>query len=378
MGAAVLCRQNFLPLAPLAALLLGDRKRTWIGFWFLFPVAAYGAFLLAAGALPAAIRQLGAQAGLQQAAFGVFFRHPWTLAGVLVGECAVLLRMRASGGRSGWVAEAMGWASVAAAASTLPSAGSGFLELGSFGLFGVALGIALGSALAGRSEAAEARFATIALLVAWCASISIGLNTPVLAAGILALVPLVVLTQRDRPKPIRPARSATGTVLRLVVTVALCLIWINARLRVIYRDRPAAELTQRLDGVLPGGAGVRTNPETQALMSDLNRAVALAGERPYAIVADFAGYWVAAPQRNPLSIDWAQSVELSTPALRTQIERELAAFRGRGWVIVQKFEAGSAAVGARPLPAGQYYFVPAYVRTHFQRVRETAYFELYR
>lgn len=370
LGAAVLCRQNFLPLAPLAALLLGDRRRAWVAACFAAPLAVYALALAALGALPDALAQLGATTGLQSTAITVFFRHPWTLAGVLAGSALALLQRRAPA-----MAEAGAWLAVLLAATTLPDPNGAFADVAAFALLGVALGLLLAHAHAGRGASGAARFAALVLAVAWCASISIGLNTPALAAGLLALVPLVTLASSAHPS--RDARAWTNAT-RAAAALLVLGTWAHARLEVIYRDRPASELTSRLDGVLPGGAGIVTNARTAALLADLDRAVAATHGRPYAIVCDFAAWWAKAPARNPLPVDWAQAVELPTPALEQRVIAALEAQRLVGVVLVQKRASFRVADDVRAPATGRYYAIADWVRGHFTKAGETAEFELYR
>lgn len=370
LGAAVLCRQNFLPLAPLAALVLGDRRRTWVVACFAAPLAVYALVLAALGALPDALAQLGATTGLQSTAVTVFFRHPWTLAGVLAGSGLALRPGRWPG-----AAEAGAWIVVLLAAATLPDTRGAFADVAAFALFGLALGLLLAHVHAGRGSEGPARFAALALAVAWCASISIGLNTPALAAGLLALVPLATFAS---PAPSSRGARAWTLAARVAATLLVLGAWTHARREVIYRDRPARELASPLDGVLPGGAGIVTNASTAAVLADLDRAVAATHGQPYAIVCDFPAWWAKAPARNPLPVDWAQAVELPSPALEARVTAALASLRGRGVVLVQKRASFRIAEDVHAPATGRYYATADWVRTHFTKTGETAEFELYR
>jgi hypothetical protein len=216
----------------------------------------------------------------------------------------------------------------------------------------------------------------LALLVAWCASISIGLNSPALAAGPLAAV---LLGPTWEPGVLSAARlrSATRFAVTVGLAAALVLVWGTARFCLIYRDGPYTEVNQPLDDVLAGGAGLRTNPRTFALMSDLKHAVSLTEGRPYAVVADFPAHWARAKQHNPLSIDWPQSTELNTPALRARVIGDLEALRAGGCIVAQNVAAGPFAERTKPIEDDSYYFVLTYVRTHFRKIAGTRWFDLY-
>jgi hypothetical protein len=147
----------------------------------------------------------------------------------------------------------------------------------------------------------------------------------------------------------------------------------------VYRDASVTELTVALDGVFPGAAGLRTNPLTLRFLTDLNEAIARAEGRPFAIVPEMAGYWVASEQPNPLPIDWAATPELiRNENLLDQILNDLDRQRGDIVVIVQKASAASLPSTPSPFPpTPPDESVVSHVRATFQIVAETDYFEVF-
>jgi hypothetical protein len=133
-----------------------------------------------------------------------------------------------------------------------------------------------------------------------------------------------------------------------------------------------------LDGVLPGGRLIYTNPNTYDFLVDLDNATdaVSARNRTYAIIPDVPGYWVQSRQTNPLPVDWPQPVELNNQYLIDRVTRDLEAKRGEVVVIVQKVYAFYLADGFVPLDDDEYAVVK-YVRTHFRKTGETEFFELY-
>jgi hypothetical protein len=146
----------------------------------------------------------------------------------------------------------------------------------------------------------------------------------------------------------------------------------------IYQEQPSSELTRSLDGVLPGGKLIYTNPNTYEFLDDLNNAAdeVSARNRTYAIIPDVPGYWVQSRQTNPLLVDWPQPIELGNQYLIDRVTRDLDTKRGEVVVIVQKVHAFYLADGFVPLDEDQYAVVQ-YVRTHFEKTHETEFFELY-
>lgn len=383
LGAAALCKQNFLPVAPLAVLILGDHRRWYAWAATLAAPVLYAVALFALQATPAAWEQLSAQTDLPLVGVLPYVSNRFLYGGLVLGAGATALAL---GGRGRRQRQSTRWPALGLALVFGTLLGVGltmnrddyfYLDYASFLLFGTALG-ALASRVWLRGwSSRSARLASLALLTAWIASLSLGYRTPALAAGPLAAFLLAGATE-----PLRSPEQSRGSGRLALTTAALAIallsVWAVARRQHVYHDRPAHELTRRLDGVLPGGRFLRTNANTWAVMADLRRAVELTRGRPYAIVADFAGYWVRAPQRNPLPIDWPQTLELCQPPLLQRVTRALEARRGHGVVIVQKVYAADLAQGFVPIGKGNsYYYVIDYVRSMFQKSGETTWFEIY-
>jgi hypothetical protein len=217
------------------------------------------------------------------------------------------------------------------------------------------------------------RVTSVALLLAWSASLSVGYNWPALLLGpLFTILTAFVYSRREslNPKFLRTTLIIAG--------VAILLGFGVSRPYYIYRERPSSELTESLGGVLPGGRLIYTNPNTYEFLVDLNEATGAvtARDKTYAIIPDVPGYWVQSRQRNPLPVDWPQPVELGTPYLIDRVISDLEAERGEVVVIVQKVQAFDLADGFVPLDEDQYPVVQ-HVRTHFDKIYETEFFELY-
>jgi hypothetical protein len=277
------------------------------------------------------------------------------------------------------------YAILIAAASTL--AEGRFLGAASFGLFGAAAGATLSFAMEPAERRGSVACGALILLTAWSCSISVGYNTPALAAGPLALL-LLALVRRPQSDTREPgARGVAGfpgvlahapVVLDVVLIAVTAVSFHAARTTHVYQDRPAPLLTRAVGPLLRGGEGIFTNENTGAFLEDLGRAVAKSAGTPYAILPDLAAYWVTAPDVNPLPIDWTQSIELNDRALVERVIDAIARRRGALVVIVQKVDANVLAGGSTPLPDSDHYAVVRHVRRTLVKVDETAFFELYR
>ena len=369
VGLACLCKQNFLVMAPAALLALGGWRR--LGPWLAAaaPGVVYLAWLAAAGALPDAWAQMTAQAGLLQAGvipYLVVFSFPW---GILLGYLAAAGALRQS-----VAAQRVGSATLCAVplAFILLLAAGMHVRVPAFGLYGVAAGA---TACLLRERAAGARTGLLLLALGWAASLSLGYNSPALVAGPLALL-LIGIASRA-PAGILSARLPRRRALLAALGVVVAAAWFHLRQEHVYLDRPARQLTEPLGGLFPGTRHLWTNPNTRAALADLQAAIALAGGKPFAIIPDFPAYWVKAPQRNPLPIDWAQGTELASPALLQRVLDTLDGQRGRPVVIVQKFDARFLPLGLVPLEEPGRYRVVQHVRARFARFAETRFFDLY-
>jgi len=243
-----------------------------------------------------------------------------------------------------------------------------------FGLFGLACGSTLALAAQAPPKDAAWKIGLVAVAVAWCTALSIGYNTPALATGIVA----TFLLHLWFPRPTRLPGVRQAAVVLIGIVSAWCL-WAfdQARMKFVYLEGPARQLIWRLDGVLPGGAGLQTDRNTYLVLRDLRTITSVEGRR-YAILSDFAGWWPAAEQSNPLPVDWPQWIELGSPQLRQRAIAALDAQRGKLDFVVPRFDTWSLAKGFTPAPNSFRYPLAAHVRTHYTKVGETPFFEVYR
>jgi len=375
IATAYLCKQSFLFIAPLTVLLLGDwrEKKYWLTI--TLPAAGYGVYLLATGSLSEAVLQLTTQSGLLSTGIGGYLNY-----GILLGMVAGVYSMfLLSIGAAPLLRGRRVWRYVAASILTVVPAifiavglYQGSLATVSFGVMGIVLGTALYYVSKVRDED-KVPIVLIALLLAWSASLSVGYNFPTLMMG--PLFTILVACVYSRREMLNPRFLQTALV---IAGVAILLGFGVARPYYIYREQPSSELTKSLDGVLPGGRLIYTNPNTYEFLVDLNNAidVVTVRDRTYAIIPDVPGHWVQSSQTNPLPVDWPQSVELGNQYLIERVIGELAAERGEVVVIVQKVQAFYLRDGFVPLDEDQYPVVQ-YVRTNFRKTDETEFFELY-
>lgn len=376
IGLSALCKQSFLPLAPLAVVGRGHWRRVTAWLMVLSAPIIYLLTMAAVGAWRDTVEQLSAQTGLLE--FGV--KPIVTCVGMWVGGVggAVLVLI----GRAPIPAlPANGRRIVALAAVVvlilLVSRQIGgtweFLNQGSFWLLGVVLGIAA-SAAALRDNT---RLSCAALALGCTAVVSIGYHTPALASG-----PLLIVIFAEVATPAGSFASASSVPALAASALVVCLLphWRTSRLDNIYHEAPRGALTERLDGVFPGAAGIRTNRNTRAVLEDLRVDISRFGQgRRYCILVDAAGYWALAHQRNPLPSDWPQAIELCTPGLRERFSRALLGLPRGSVVLVQKDYFATLPMGFQPIEdSNPYYGAVAFARANLKKTGESRWWDLYR
>ena len=364
MGAAAICKQNFLPLAVIGVLLRGRSRRpdAWLAA-FTAPLL-YVALLAASGAAPAMRAQLTAVTGLFDSGVRPYVREGWFAGGLLLGAALGWLATRpVRAGRRGAgvlrsAAIVVGWAAVAFVGTALDADSFQFIFSASFSLFGLATGV-IAVRLVRHKFTGGILAGGFAVALAWCTAVSLGYCSPALACGPLVLVfglgALGAVEPARRVSELRLATACASLTLMLVAPH-----WWSARRDHIYHETTAPLITHDLAGVLPGGRGIRTNANTYAMLKDLHDTVAGLQGRRYALLVDGPGWWVCAEQRNPLPMDWANSMELATDPLRSRLTGSVLRQRGQLAVIVQKAVALRSSDGFRPLPSDDPFYGAAH------------------
>lgn len=380
LGAAILCKQNFVFCAPLIIVLYEQRQRGLACLATLAVPLVYALMVVLSGGGDDAWSQLTAQGDMIAPGFLKYLWEPAFAAGALIGLLtAIMFGAQAEPAQPVATARLRAFSGLAVVALLLAAAGMAmtqgrYIGAPAFGLFGMLCGTTLGLAIDRARNPGYWRLGTVGVIAAWSTAMSIGYNSPALATAIPAA--FLLLLYAAGPGSVVQSKSPAAAVIALLTL--LCLYDFNeARLKYVYLERPANELTWPLDGILPGGKGVRVDRNTYLVLQDLQTATALAG-KPYAIQPDFAGWWVRADKRNPLPIDWAQWIELGSPPLRERAIRAMDAQRGQLTVIVAKYETATLARKLAPSPSSFRYPLAAYARAHFTKIGETRYFEIFR
>ena len=391
IASACLCKQSFLFIAPITVFVLGDwkKKSNWAAIFL--PGALYLLFLLASGAFHDAVIQLSSHTEIFRAGFRKYFKIPFTWLGLLAG--ILLMRLTAKyleseqsmAGQKSRRAQSLTFLSygllILGAALTIgitrqfPGLRQTRIFYTSFGLFGIMVGIFLYFCWARSKESVKYWQASVLIgLTAWSVSLSVGYNSPVLASG-----PMIVFLAALAFNSSRQKAGAVRTSFAIMAAAAALFSFEQARMKNVYREKPASDLTFNLDEVFPGAKQIRTNANTYRFLADLQKAIKIAEgyKMKYAVIPDLAGYWVKAGPANPLPLDWANRVELNSPKLIERTFETLKNNRDKFVVIVQKVKAEDLNKGFKPLP-DEYSPAVQFVKTFYEKTSETEFFEIYR
>lgn len=333
VGSAALFKQNFLAVGPVFLIVLQDWRQ--IRYWMavFLPVAAYGVCAWALGALPDAILQLSSHGELLETGIGCYLEsRPFLIGAILMSS---VMWMGSGKGRMPfvtmgpqrlWILATTGLCVVLAAGAACLASGTARNFQFAFGLFGMVAGGLLFGSLQSNSVAAFLRAGILVFWMGWVSSISLGWNSPVFGTG-LAVVLFICIHRSLLPYAIRGKPFRFINQLLLFVTAAVVLVGFSyGRCNHIFKERPAHELQCPLDDVLAGGKKIMTNPETFGYMQDLKQTIDDLHGREYAVIPDCAIHWIKAGEKNPLSIDWPQGVELSNKALYRRVIKDLLNF----------------------------------------------------
>jgi hypothetical protein len=228
------------------------------------------------------------------------------------------------------------------------------------------------------------------VVVGWCVSLSNGYPIPALVMGPLAVYVMAYGLRELRSEGVGVVKGyKTGFLKlifnrRMVVTLSIVgllvcsSVFYYSRVNNIYRDLPARDLDHDLGDVLKGADGIKTNENTYMFFKNLNLAIENASERgkQICIVPEVSVYWVESEQRNPLSTDWPNDIELSDPAVRERVIDEIDGKRGSTMFIVQKFKASTLSRSLDPFSVGDYSIVD-HICSDFNRTGENEFFYYY-
>ncbi len=398
IGLAPWCKQSFLPMIPVSLLLLGDYRKWQYWLVSLMAPVFFGAYLIVNGALSDAIIQLSARTDLMRVGVVKYAKSLPFFIGILMGGVASAgIRIPR---RFEYDQRWLSWGIVLPLLLFVPPHAGAWLMVtkklfgaGAFAILGCVVAVVIYGILEEKRLTNWTKLGLLVISTSWCASLSIGYNSPSLMSGSLVAFligfarfstssgniggckPSGLCLMGDLPTTEILKRLVSINTTTLVVITLLAFV--IARYNYIYREQPAYRLKYDLANVLPGAKLIKTNENTYAFLADLEQAkkIASALAKKYCVIPDLTVNWVRSEQPNPLSIDWPQSIELASCELVNRVIKNLENNRSRIVVIVEKYEAARLARGLVPL--GDSYAIVNYVKENFDKIAETEFFDLY-
>lgn len=353
LGLSVLCKQNFLLIGPFAIVLLSRKKILGLVFW-LIPLLGYSLMVAGFGGWDDMLDQFTSETSAFKTGVLAYLKSPALYAGILVGGALLFWKRKNESPFSLYLAlvtilTASAWGFFKGSFYTRPS----------FFLFGFALIITLTEVFRGRFK-----LNFLVLVLSWSASVSIGLNTPVLLASALFLIVVKAWDEDKHPK-----------WLSIAALVILLLPYHYGRKHFIYRDLNASRLEYHLGDVMLGAYGIYTNKRTYDLHANLDSISATSEE--LALLPYSGAYWATNSKLNPSLIHWTSGIELQNLDVRSRFVNQLNEQRGHLKVLIPKYDVVRLAEGRKPFPIQKHYPVSEYISMNWKKVSETSYFFIY-
>lgn len=347
-----LCKQNFLPVGFIAIFALQDWKKSYCWLGLSLPAILYVIVLIFTHSLADAVMQITSQHDIVDAGIRSYLHNRRFFAGIIFGWVSMFLLLKENPLNNAKIHLLKLTASILLYGVIISFALSLYnnthIALSAFLLFGSTVGCTLFFLFKREIAWSWVSTGAIVISIGWSVSISIGIKSPVPAAGHLMLLitgyHFLAITPFYRNKNLlRNQQYRTYEVnkifsfcLMLILLAVTTVSYIHARRQYVLFDNPAKELTESISDVFPGTKLIKTNKNYYELFLDLREAVRRAKGKVAIMYGILPGYWVKAPQINPLSIDLGHGDELNNDKLNERIIKDCEKYKGEMTVIVPK------------------------------------------
>lgn len=283
IGFASLCKQNYLVILPFTLFLFGRRKivsNTIIGF---LPIALYISIISYFGGFEDLRTQLSGHNELLKVGVFAYVLNPLIYVGIIGAYIYNQLKINKI------------YLAVALLVFAIVFLSTNHYH-GKFGF--VFIGIIIGDLIYKAQKKELITIPFITLLIGWCVSISVGYNSPALfIGGIISLFLLNIFNQK----------KSTDKILFTFVLIS-CISFYFVRTQNIYRDLPAKNLTYKLDGIVNGACGIKTNLTTYKVLVELNL---LKKKYPNILVLpDFTACNILHSHQSKILTEWPNKTEI--------------------------------------------------------------------
>jgi hypothetical protein len=366
IGCAAMCKQNFLVLIPGVFIIMGHWRRPYYVLVALLPAMVYGFFIWKYDLINDSLAQVFARNELLETGVLAYVKSPFFFVGLATPVCINIFRNKYKGFLQN-IDFILAFDLVILAALALFF--NVFIGNFSFALFGFVAGYVMVYV----KDKGKVMFSTLALLIAWTASISLGYNTPAIASGILLATLLAVTYNRKY----FPMTSRYKYVISTVVLAGLLASFHYTRLHFVYKDNPARALTTDLGPAFYGANKIKTNALNVQAFAELTE-LSKKYQDSLVIAPDYAAFWVTCKYPNPLNIDWPNQGETQSEYFQNAILENLIRQKGEIVIALQKYRASEMHLGKQPLEDEEIQFpIVEMIKDNFIRIGETEFFYLY-
>ena len=315
---AILCKQNFLFIPFVLILLNRDYKNIGVWLFSILPILVYVELVYFSKSWNDAVMQLGVRTEIFETGLKAYYKQPFLWIGLGIGQLVFLL---AKNEKLAWIKSAFSLILPATLLAALAFRNS--YKAVFYFEFGIAAALFLVQSF---QRKGIAEYLLFTLIIAWSTSISLGYNSPALAAGLLWIVLLgeIIIEKKW---------------LTILLAFNLILVFVASfRLRThfIYRDNDAMKLKSEIK--LEGFAGIKTNANTASAMNELNTICTKIKHDNYCVITDYAAFWSTHSFNNPLPLDWTIYDEMPSKSLFNRCWKTIANNNKIKYVIAQKYE----------------------------------------
>ncbi len=319
-GFAALCKQNFLLMPFLLILLNRDYKNVGVWLFTILPFIVYAELVYFSKSWNDAVIQLSSRTQLMQTGVLAFAKNPFLWLGFGVSQLVF------------WLFKTEKLSTVKNIfILLLPALLLGLLcyrnsyKAVFFLEFGVLFSLFVFKSWQRNNVAL---FLFFVLMLAWSTAISLGYNSPALAAGVMWVAMLSEITLHNKF-----SKVALSFCFFISFAASFYL-----RTHFIYREKNAKYLTTNINGV-NGFGGIKTNTTTASAMIELNKICKKLHQNNYCLLTDYAGFWAAHWNNNLLPLDWVVNNEMPTEKLLNRSWKMIANNQKIRNIIVQKYES---------------------------------------
>lgn len=352
IGFAALCKQNYLVFLPFT-LFLFNRKNIILnlvaGF---FPVVFYVIFISANDGWNDLIMQLSGHNELIKVGVFSYLFNPL----VYIGIISVFIYSKIKADKIYFVNFVLGCAIIILITNH-------YHGKFSFVFFGILAGEIINKLL--NKENILLPF--IALLLAWCVSISVGYNTPALfVGGIISLLFFYVLDSDE---------NEFYRILYTALIVCLPTFYI-VRTDNIYRDSSTKNLTHKLDNIVEGATGIYTNKNTFLVLQELDSLKKTIHN--LVVIPDFTACNILHSHQSKILTEWPNKTEIPNDKILKKITYKIKNDSTLVFAI-PVFQTALLKDGFTPQEnSGLNYPIIKFVKENYQKRSYTRYFELRR